>query len=218
MIRIKNINKSFGEGESEVHVIRDMSLDVKEGEFVAIMGKSGCGKTTLLNILGTLEQADSGEYLLDEVDIVHLKVKEKCKLRRTKLAIIYQDYNLVEDLNVYDNIILPFIFDHGVYDKEYLMCLAKELEVEPLLYKKAGLLSGGEKQRVAIVRALLQKPKVILADEPTGNLDSVNSDIVIKALKKGSDDHNQTIIMVTHDKDIAEYADRIIYMKDGKVE
>ena len=97
------------------------------------------------------------------------------------------------------------------------MCLAKELEVESLLYKKAGLLSGGEKQRVAIVRALLQKPKVILADEPTGNLDSVNSDIVIKALKKGSDDHNQTIIMVTHDKDIAEYADRIIYMKDGKI-
>lgn len=217
MIRLNKINKSFGEGESEVHVLKNLSLEVKDGEFVAIMGKSGCGKTTLLNILGTLEQIDSGEYFLSEKNISVLHEKEKCKLRRTKVATIYQNYNLVEDLNVYDNIILPFIFDHGSYDKEYLMNLAKELDVDRLLYKKSGLLSGGEKQRVAIVRALLQKPDVILADEPTGNLDSVNSEIVIKALKKGSDDYNQTIVMVTHDKDIAEYADRIIHMKDGKI-
>lgn len=217
MIRLNKINKSFGEGESEVHVLKNLSLEVKDGEFVAIMGKSGCGKTTLLNILGTLEQIDSGEYFLSEKNISVLHEKEKCKLRRTKVATIYQNYNLVEDLNVYDNIILPFIFDHGSYDKEYLMNLAKELDVDRLLYKKSGLLSGGEKQRVAIVRALLQKPDVILADEPTGNLDSVNSEIVIKALKKGSDDYNQTIVMVTHDKDIAEYADRIIQMKDGKI-
>ncbi|MGN0375040.1 MAG: ABC transporter ATP-binding protein [Butyrivibrio sp.] len=217
MIRLNKINKSFGEGESEVHVLKNLSLEVKDGEFVAIMGKSGCGKTTLLNILGTLEQVDSGEYFLSEKNISVLHEKEKCKLRRTKVATIYQNYNLVEDLNVYDNIILPFIFDHGSYDKEYLMNLAKELDVDRLLYKKSGLLSGGEKQRVAIVRALLQKPDVILADEPTGNLDSVNSEIVIKALKKGSDDYNQTIVMVTHDKDIAEYADRIIHMKDGKI-
>ena len=217
MIRLNKINKSFGEGESEVHVLKNLSLEVKDGEFVAIMGKSGCGKTTLLNILGTLEQVDSGEYFLSEKNISVLHEKEKCKLRRTKVATIYQNYNLVEDLNVYDNIILPFIFDHGSYDKEYLMNLAKELDVDRLLYKKSGLLSGCEKQRVAIVRALLQKPDVILADEPTGNLDSVNSEIVIKALKKGSDDYNQTIVMVTHDKDIAEYADRIIHMKDGKI-
>lgn len=217
MIRLNKINKSFGEGESEVHVLKNLSLEVKDGEFVAIMGKSGCGKTTLLNILGTLEQIDSGEYFLSEKNISVLHEKEKCKLRRTKVATIYQNYNLVEDLNVYDNIILPFIFDHGSYDKEYLMNLAKELDVDRLLYKKSGLLSGGEKQRVAIVRALLQKPDVILADEPTSNLDSVNSEIVIKALKKGSDDYNQTIVMVTHDKDIAEYADRIIQMKDGKI-
>ena len=217
MIRLNKINKSFGEGESEVHVLKNLSLEVKDGEFVAIMGKSGCGKTTLLNILGTFEQIDSGEYFLSEKNISVLHEKEKCKLRRTKVATIYQNYNLVEDLNVYDNIILPFIFDHGSYDKEYLMNLAKELDVDRLLYKKSGLLSGGEKQRVAIVRALLQKPDVILADEPTGNLDSVNSEIVIKALKKGSDDYNQTIVMVTHDKDIAEYADRIIQMKDGKI-
>lgn len=217
MIRLNKINKSFGEGESEVHVLKNLSLEVNDGEFVAIMGKSGCGKTTLLNILGTLEQVDSGEYFLAEKNIAGLGEKEKCKLRRTKVATIYQNYNLVEDLNVYDNIILPFIFDHGSYDKEYLMNLAKELDVDRLLYKKSGLISGGEKQRVAIVRALLQKPDVILADEPTGNLDSVNSEIVIKALKKGSDDYNQTIIMVTHDKDIAEYADRIIHMKDGKI-
>lgn len=147
-----------------------------------------------------------------------LSEKEKCKLRRTKIAIIYQSYNLVEDLNVYDNIVLPFVFDKSKWDEDYLKELIKELDIEKLLYRKAGLLSGGEKQRVAIARALLQRPAVILADEPTGNLDSVNSEIVMDALVKGNKIHNQTIVMVTHDKDMAEKADRIIYMKDGEIQ
>ena len=218
MIKLNKINKSFGEELSGVHVLKNLSLDVNTGEFVAIMGKSGCGKTTLLNILGTLENADSGEYFLGDRNTSILSEKEKCKLRRTKIAIIYQSYNLVEDLNVYDNIVLPFVFDKSKWDEDYLKELIKELDIEKLLYRKAGLLSGGEKQRVAIARALLQRPAVILADEPTGNLDSVNSEIVMDALVKGNKIHNQTIVMVTHDKDMAEKADRIIYMKDGEIQ
>lgn len=218
MIKLNKINKSFGEELSGVHVLKNLSLDVNTGEFVAIMGKSGCGKTTLLNILGTLENADSGEYFLGDRNMSALSEKEKCKLRRTKIAIIYQSYNLVEDLNVYDNIVLPFVFDKSKWDEDYLKELIKELDIEKLLYRKAGLLSGGEKQRVAIARALLQRPAVILADEPTGNLDSVNSEIVMDALVKGNKIHNQTIVMVTHDKDMAEKADRIIYMKDGEIQ
>ena len=218
MIKLNKINKSFGEELSGVHVLKNLSLDVNTGEFVAIMGKSGCGKTTLLNILGTLENADSGEYFLGDRHMSTLSEKEKCKLRRTKIAIIYQSYNLVEDLNVYDNIVLPFVFDKSKWDEDYLKELIKELDIEKLLYRKAGLLSGGEKQRVAIARALLQRPAVILADEPTGNLDSVNSEIVMDALVKGNKIHNQTIVMVTHDKDMAEKADRIIYMKDGEIQ
>lgn len=218
MIKLNKINKSFGEELSGVHVLKNLSLDVNTGEFVAIMGKSGCGKTTLLNILGTLENADSGEYFLGDRNMSTFSEKEKCKLRRTKIAIIYQSYNLVEDLNVYDNIVLPFVFDKSKWDEDYLKELIKELDIEKLLYRKAGLLSGGEKQRVAIARALLQRPAVILADEPTGNLDSVNSEIVMDALVKGNKIHNQTIVMVTHDKDMAEKADRIIYMKDGEIQ
>ena len=218
MIKLNKINKSFGEELSGVHVLKNLSLDVNTGEFVAIMGKSGCGKTTLLNILGTLENADSGEYFLGDRNMSTPSEKEKCKLRRTKIAIIYQSYNLVEDLNVYDNIVLPFVFDKSKWDEDYLKELIKELDIEKLLYRKAGLLSGGEKQRVAIARALLQRPAVILADEPTGNLDSVNSEIVMDALVKGNKIHNQTIVMVTHDKDMAEKADRIIYMKDGEIQ
>lgn len=217
MIKLINVNKSFKTGETKTDVLRNVNLSVKAGEFLAIMGKSGCGKTTLLNILGTLETMDSGKYILAGNDISNLKEKDKCRLRRGRIAIIYQNYNLVEDINVYDNIILQHIFDRRKYDKDYLLQLAKEMQIDNLLYKKAGLLSGGEKQRVAIVRALLLKPEVILADEPTGNLDSANSDIVIRSLKKGSKDHKQTIIMVTHDRDIAEQTDRIIYMKDGKI-
>lgn len=217
MIELNKIKKSFGEGLSKVDVLKNISLKVEDGEFVAIMGKSGCGKTTLLNILGTLQSVDSGEYLLSGEDITNISEKARCALRRRKIAIIYQNYNIMEDLTVLDNAVLPFVFDKRSYDKEYLDKLAESLELDKLMSKRAGVLSGGEKQRVAIMRALLQKPEVILADEPTGNLDSVNSDKVIETLKKGNLEYKQTIIMVTHDKEIAEQADRIVYMKDGEI-
>ena len=207
MITFRDVSKIYHIGGEEVRALDHASMQIEQGEFVGIIGPSGSGKTTLLNILGTLENADSGEYFLGDRNMSTLSEKEKCKLRRTKIAIIYQSYNLVEDLNVYDNIVLPFVFDKSKWDEDYLKELIKELDIEKLLYRKAGLLSGGEKQRVAIARALLQRPAVILADEPTGNLDSVNSEIVMDALVKGNKIHNQTIVMVTHDKDMAEKAD-----------
>ena len=217
MIKLNKINKSFGEELSGVHVLKNLSLDVNTGEFVAIMGKSGCGKTTLLNILGTLENADSGEYFLGDRNMSTLSEKEKCKLRRTKIAIIYQSYNLVEDLNVYDNIVLPFVFDKSKWDEDYLKELIKELDIEKLLYRKAGLLSGGEKQRVAIARALVNDPQLIIADEPTGNIDPELSYEIVELLQ-GINDIGTTILMVTHEHSLVrQFGGRIINIDQGQI-
>ena len=218
MIKLNKINKSFGEELSGVHVLKNLSLDVNTGEFVAIMGKSGCGKTTLLNILGTLENADSGEYFLGDRNMSTLSEKEKCKLRRTKIAIIYQSYNLVEDLNVYDNIVLPFVFDKSKWDEDYLKELIKELDIEKLLYRKAGLLSGGEKQRVAIARALAMEPEILLFDEPTSALDPQMVGEVLNIMRQLAQE-GLTMIVVTHEMAFArDISSHVIFMSDGVIE
>lgn len=217
LIELVNICKSYGVETNRITVLRNISIGVDFKEFIAIMGKSGCGKTTLINILATIIKPDSGDYFFDEEDISAYKENELAVLKRRNISVVFQDFNLIEDLDIKNNIILPFIFDKSQYDKEYLEKILKDLDIDKIMDKYPEEISGGEKQRVAIARALLIKPKVILADEPTGNLDSENSAIVIKMLRKCVDEYGSTVVMVTHDYDMAKNADRIYEMSDGKI-
>ena len=216
IIRTNNLTKVFSMGEAKVVALDHVDFYVKEREFVAIMGKSGCGKTTLINILATIDVADTGEYLLDEKLISSKSDKELAALRRSKVSVIFQNYNLISELTVKENILLPFIFNKKSPDMNYFKKIIGKLDLLERQTFYPAQLSGGEKQRAAIARALLLKPSVILADEPTGNLDSENSLKVIKLLKDCSKEFEQSVVMVTHDKDIAAYADRIVVMSDGR--
>lgn len=217
LISLKNIVKQYGSGENAVQALKNIDFEVSQNEFVAIMGKSGCGKTTLINIMATILLPDSGSYILDGKEVETLEEWELAVCKRRTVAVIFQNYNLVEELTVQNNIILPFIFDKRKYEQEYFKQIVKDLEIEGMIKKYPSQLSGGEKQRVAIARALLIKPKVILADEPTGNLDNENAVRVIKLLRLCVDEYKQTVVMVTHDRDMAEYTDRIVMMQDGRI-
>lgn len=217
LISLKNIVKQYGSGENAVQALKNIDFEVSQNEFVAIMGKSGCGKTTLINIMATILLPDSGSYILDGKEVETLEEWELAVCKRRTVAVIFQNYNLVEELTVQNNIILPFIFDKRKYEQEYFEQIVKDLEIEGMIKKYPPQLSGGEKQRVAIARALLIKPKVILADEPTGNLDNENAVRVIKLLRLCVDEYKQTVVMVTHDRDMAEYTDRIVMMQDGRI-
>ncbi|MBO4922436.1 MAG: ABC transporter ATP-binding protein [Lachnospiraceae bacterium] len=217
LIELTKISKRYGSGETEVEALKDIDLRVNKKEFVAVMGKSGCGKTTLINILGTIIKPDTGRYMFDGNDITKYSEKKLATLKRSSISIVFQSFNLVDELDIKNNIILPFIFDKKEYDKDYLESIIKDLEIKDILNKYPDEVSGGEKQRVAIARALLVKPQLILADEPTGNLDSENSEKVVRLLKKCVDDYGSTVIMVTHDIDMTELADRILEMSDGKM-
>ena len=211
------LKKIYGSGENEVRALDDVSLSVAQGEFVSIVGTSGSGKSTLLHMLGGLDRPDEGTVQVDGVDIFSLKDEELTIFRRRKIGFVFQNYNLVPSLNVYENIVLPVRLDGREPDQEYLNSIIDILGLSEKLQNLPNNLSGGQQQRVAIARALASKPAIILADEPTGNLDSKTSQDVLGLLKITSARFSQTIVMITHNEEIAQLADRIIRIDDGKI-
>ena len=217
VLETQNLTKVYGAGETEVHALDGVNLQIQNGEFVAIVGTSGSGKSTLLHMLGGLDRPTSGKVYVDDKNIFGLKDEELTIFRRRKIGFVFQNYNLIPTMNVYDNIILPIGLDGNKPDKEYVKQIIDMLRLNNKLNNLSNHLSGGQQQRVAIARALASKPAIILADEPTGNLDSRTSLDVISLLKVTSEKLKQTIVMITHNEEIAQMADRIIRIEDGKI-
>lgn len=217
ILEAKGLVKYYGKGENLVKAVDHSSFSVEKGEFVAVVGTSGSGKTTILNLIGGLDQADEGEIIIDGQNIAHMKPDELTIFRRRKIGFIFQNYNLVTVLNVYKNIIMPVKLDGNEVDEGYIRRIASMLGIDKKMKSHPNELSGGQQQRVAIARALSAKPAIILADEPTGNLDSKTSQEVMGLLKMTSREFDQTVIMITHNEEIAQLADRIIHIEDGKI-
>nr|UWI51506.1 ABC transporter ATP-binding protein [Clostridioides difficile] len=215
ILRVENLTKSYGKNETKVDAIKNVSLSIKKGEFIAITGPSGSGKSTLLHLLGGVDRPTSGNVYINDVDIYNLKTKDLAIFRRRNIGLIYQFYNLIPVLNVTENILLPAELDNRKIDKEYLNDLMKTLGLSDRENHLPNQLSGGQQQRTSIGRALINRPSIVLADEPTGNLDSKNSKEILELLKVSVKKYNQTLIMITHDKNIALQADRIIGIEDG---
>ena len=211
------LKKIYGSGETAVHALDGVDFTVQKGEFVAIVGMSGSGKSTLLHMLGGLDRPTSGSVTVDGKDIFSLKDEALTIFRRRKIGFVFQNYNLVPVLNVYENILLPIQLDGNTPDKAYIDNIIDTLGLQSKLQNLPNNLSGGQQQRVAIARALASKPAIILADEPTGNLDSKTSQDVLGLLKVTSQKFSQTIVMITHNEEIAQLADRIIHIEDGKI-
>lgn len=218
ILESKDLCKTYGSGENEVKALDHVSINIEDGEFISIVGTSGSGKSTLLNMLGGLDRPDSGIVNISGKQIFSMSDEELTIFRRRNIGFIFQNYNLVPVLNVYENIVLPIELDGSEADKGYVGTVIKTLNIGNKLQAMPNMLSGGQQQRVAIARALAYKPAIILADEPTGNLDSHTSMDVIFLLKVTSREFNQTIVMITHNEEIALMADRIIRIEDGKVE
>lgn len=217
ILTIKDLKKIYGSGETQVNALDGISMTVERGEFVAIVGSSGSGKTTLLNMVGGLDIPTSGEIIVDQKKIQELSDDELTVFRRRKIGFIFQQYNLIQMLSVWENIILPLKLDGRRVDVEYIQKIAQILGLSAKLKCIPKQLSGGQQQRVAIARALATKPALVLADEPTGNLDSRTSQDVMGLLKITSSKFNQTILMITHNEEIAQLADRILRIEDGKI-
>ncbi len=217
ILEAKNLKKIYGSGDRAVHALDGVNLTVENGEFLSIVGTSGSGKSTLLHMLGGLDRPTSGDVIVDGKEIFKLKDEELTIFRRRKIGFVFQNYNLMPTLNVYENIILPIGLDGNIPDKEYLTKIIESLGLESKLQNMPNNLSGGQQQRVAIARALASKPAIILADEPTGNLDSKTSQDVLSLLKVTSEKFKQTIIIITHNEEIAQLADRIIRIEDGQI-
>ncbi|CEO08555.1 ABC transporter ATP-binding protein [Paraclostridium sordellii] len=216
-LKVSNLKKTYGKGESKVHAIDGINIEIEPNKFTAIIGPSGSGKSTLLHCMAGLDKPSSGNVYLDDIDIYTMGDDKLSKLRREEFGFIFQSYNLIPVINVYDNIVLPVAIDKKKEDRDYIDALINKLGISNQVNKFPNELSGGQQQRVAIARALSNKPSIIFADEPTGNLDSKTTDEVMDILKMCVKDFNQTLVMITHNDDIANMADRVITIKDGKV-
>ncbi len=217
IFKVENVSKIYGKDEAQVIALNNISFEVEEGEFIAVIGPSGSGKSTLLHTIAGLEKPTSGKVYFYGKSMYEMSKKELTILRREKIGIIYQFFNLIPTLNVEENILLPIELDRKKVDKEKLDNIIKFLNIDNRRKHLPNELSGGQQQKVAIGRALMIEPKIILADEPTGNLDSKSSNEIIQLLKKANKEYNQTIIMITHNLEIAKLADRIIKIEDGKI-
>lgn len=217
IVRIEHLSKFYGSGETAVKALDDISFSVKKGEFVAIIGPSGSGKSTLLHMLGGVDRPTGGKVFVDNTDIYKLDETQLAIFRRRQIGLIYQFYNLIPVLNVEENITLPLLLDGHKVDKKQFDDIVKTLDLQHRLHHLPNQLSGGQQQRVSIGRALISNPAIMLADEPTGNLDSKNSSEIIELLKMFNKTYQQTLLIITHDERIALQADRIIAIEDGKI-
>nr|WP_075574186.1 ABC transporter ATP-binding protein [Ezakiella massiliensis] len=217
MLKVENLKRYYKTNDVEVRALDGVSFDVEKGEFISIIGASGSGKSTLLHLLGGLDYPTSGKVLIDGTDIYALKDDERTIFRRRNIGFVFQAYNLLPMLNVYENIIIPFGLDGDKVDKKYVDSVIDILEISDQKYKMPNELSGGQQQRVAIARALVTKPSLILADEPTGNLDSKSSSQVVYLLKKINKELGNTILMITHDDAVAQAAEKTLRIEDGKL-
>lgn len=217
IVKVNKLKKYYGKDESLVKALDGIDFEVEEGEFVAIVGTSGSGKSTLLHMIGGLDRPTSGNVTINNKEIFKFNDDELTIFRRREIGFVFQQFNLIPILNVYENIVLPIELDGNKIDKEYIDTIIKALGLENKIYNLVNNLSGGQQQRVAIARALATKPAIVLADEPTGNLDTKTSQDVIGLLKTMSKKFNQTIIMITHNEEISQLADRVVRIEDGKV-
>lgn len=217
ILRAEGISKTYISGQVKVSALKKCDVEIEKGEFTAIVGKSGSGKSTLLRILGTIDKPDEGKVYIADKEIENLKSAELAKFRRTQIGFVYQDYSLIPEYTAYENIILPLVLDGKEAEVDEVMELMESLRIEYCRDKFPEQMSGGEQQRVAIARALIAHPAVVFADEPTGNLDAASAETVAKMLSFAASKYQQTIVMVTHDRQMAEYADRILTIVDGTV-
>lgn len=217
ILQTRNLKKYYGKGETQVHALDGVNLEIEAGKFVAIVGTSGSGKSTLLNMLGGLDTPTSGTVTIGNTELSGLKEEQLTVFRRRRIGFIFQNYNLIPTLNVWENIVFPIAMDGQKPDKKFIEEIIGLLGLEQKIYSLPNNLSGGQQQRVAIARALASKPDIVLADEPTGNLDSRTSDNVIHLLQMTSQKFQQTIIMITHNPEIAQLTDQTIHIEDGRI-
>ena len=220
IIEFKNIVKTYGVGDAKTYALNGVNLSIKEGEFVAIMGASGSGKSTAMNMIGCLDKPSSGEYLFNEINVENLNRNQMALLRRNFLGFVFQSFNLLGRTSALENVELPLVYRKisSKQRKEMAIDALTKVGLQSVIYNTPAQLSGGQQQRVAIARAIVSHPLVLLADEPTGNLDSIKSMEIMNLLKQLNEDENITIIMVTHEEEMSAFANRIIYFRDGNIE